>query len=68
MLPNFDNLNFKPKVRTMLCPFTTLAAKIVTKYTKIKFNARNKLDDGYPLQNLTFPLLQIPIKGVLLCL
>ena len=39
----------------MLCLSTTPAAKIVNQYIKIIFNARNKLDEGYPLQSLTFP-------------
>ena len=55
VIPNFDNLSFEHKVRTMLCPINTQATKIVNKYIKIIFNARTKLDEGHPLQSLTFP-------------
>ena len=52
---NFTELNLEDKVKTLLCPVNTLAAKLVNKYIKIIFNARAKLDEGHPLSSLTFP-------------
>jgi hypothetical protein len=55
VVPNFEHLSFEHKVRTMLCPVSTQAAKLVNKYVRIIFNSRSKLDDGHPLSTLTFP-------------
>ena len=55
VVSNFNDLEFESKIKTLLCPVNTVAAKLVNKYIKIIFNARAKLDDGHPLSSLTFP-------------
>ena len=55
ILPNFLNLSDKDKLSTILCPATPTAAKLSNKYIAILFNNRKKLDEGVPLNNLTFP-------------
>ena len=43
------------KISTILCPATEATAKLSNKFIAILFSNRKKLDDGTPLNNLTFP-------------
>ena len=63
VLPWFNNMNFGDKVRTLLCPSNTTAAKLVNKYIRIIFNARSRLDSGEPLSSLTFPPMILSLES-----
>ena len=54
VLPSFQSLSPHNKVLTMLCPVTTVAAKLVNKYIKIMFECRNCLDNGIPILNMGY--------------
>ena len=43
------------QVKIMLCPTTAQAAKLVNKYIYILLKARENLDNGEHITNLTFP-------------
>ena len=43
------------KLSIILCPATAATAKLSHKFIAILFSNRKKLDDGTPLNNLTFP-------------
>ena len=55
ILPNFIDLPNEQKLATILCPATATAAKLSNKYIAILFNNRKKLDEGIPINTLTFP-------------
>ena len=55
VVPNFKNMSDQDKLSTILCPATAAAAKLTNKFIAILFSNRKKLDDGTPLNNLTFP-------------
>ena len=50
-------LGYSPldQVKSMLCPTTAQAAKLVNKYISIFFKARENIDNGEHISNLTFP-------------
>ena len=54
VLPSFKTLTPHDKVLTMLCPVTTVAAKLVNKYIRLMFQSRNQLDNGIPILNLGY--------------
>ena len=49
------NFTIKDKLSTILCPASPIVAKLSNKYIAILFSNRKKLDDGVPVNNLTFP-------------
>ena len=55
ILPNFIDLPNNHKLATILCPASPTAAKLSNKFIDILFCNRKKLDEGTPLNNLTFP-------------
>ena len=55
ILPNFMNLHDQSKLACILCPATAIAAKLSNKYISILFSNRKRLDEGIPINVLTFP-------------
>ena len=56
--PNIPNiLNYSPdeQVKIMLCPSSAQATKLVNKYIHILMEARENIDNGDHITNLTFP-------------
>ena len=53
--PAVSNLNSENLIKSMLCPTTTQAAKLVNKYITIMMRARKNIDEGLHMSNLTFP-------------
>ena len=43
------------QVNLMMCPTTAKATKLVNKYIHILFKARENIDNGEHISNLTFP-------------
>lgn len=43
------------KVKTLLCPASIMAAKLVNKYIGLMFKARDRMDEGLDPSLLTFP-------------
>ena len=55
MVPRFEQQSREDKVKTLLCPVSNIAAKIVNKFTGLMFKARDKIDNGADPAQLTFP-------------
>ena len=49
------DLNPTDQVKSMLCPTSHMATKLINKYISIMFKARANIDDGDHITNLTFP-------------
>ena len=54
LVPNFMQLNDSEKFSQMLCPTTPQAAKLVSKFAKIMFECRKKIDEGANIYDLGF--------------
>ena len=55
VVPRFEELSREDKVKTLLCPASNIAAKLVNKFTGLMFKAREKIDNGADPAQLTFP-------------
>ena len=55
VVPRFEELSREDKVKTLLCPASNIAAKLVNKFTGLMFKAREKIDEGADPAQLTFP-------------
>ena len=53
--PSILNMNPTDQVKTMLCPTTPKATKLINKYIAIMLKARDNIDSGDHVSNLTFP-------------
>ena len=49
--PGIKEMCTESMVHTVLCPTSTLKAKLINKFIKLVFESRKKLDDGYPILN-----------------
>ena len=48
VLPSFLDMNDEEQFLTLMCPTTPQTAKIVNKFIKIIFEARERINDGHP--------------------
>ena len=55
VLPSFPLLSREEKVRTMLCPASNIAAKLINKFIGIMFKSRDRIEEGLHASLLTFP-------------
>ena len=46
---NFPNLPIEQKIVSLLCPAKTKPAKLFNKFIGIIFSARNRIDNGEPM-------------------
>ena len=46
ILPSFLNMNSEEQLLTLMCPTTPQTAKIINKFIKIIFEARDRIDNG----------------------
>ena len=60
VVPGFNNLPLEQKLVTALCPTSAQAVKITNKYISILFKARQNIDSGIHISNLTFPPIVDP--------
>ena len=51
VLPNFMSLSNEQKLKTILCPTSEIATKLVNKYIRLLFKTRKLLDDGVAALN-----------------
>ena len=59
ILPTFSALSSTDKLKTVLCPKSTAAVKIVNKFVRIMFLARDKISEGLDLN--TYPTMPVNI-------
>ena len=55
LIPGFCNLSDRDKLSTILCPTSSKTGKITNKFIGILFRARQNIDSGDHISNLTFP-------------
>ena len=55
--PHFVEMSNTDKLKTILCPSTPAAVKIVNEFIRIMFLARDKLSEGLSLTELSYPSL-----------
>jgi hypothetical protein len=55
IFPLFPSLSREEKVRTLLCPASNAAAKLINKFISIMFKGRDKIEEGVNPTLLTFP-------------
>ena len=55
VLPTFSDLSREEKVRTLLCPASNIASKLINKYIAIMFKSRDQIEEGLHSSLLTFP-------------
>ena len=64
IIPNFSQMSSDVKVKTILCPKSTAATKIVNKFIRIMFLARDNLSEGLSLDDYpTMPVDIHPFEG-----
>ena len=52
--PGIKEMSTEALVHTIMCPSSTIKAKLINKFIKIMFETRKKLDDGIPALNLGY--------------
>ena len=57
-MPNFMNMSSADKLKTILCPTSTAATKIVNKFMRIMFLARDSIEEGACI-DLSYPTLLV---------
>ena len=64
IIPNFSQMSSDEKPKTMLCPKSPAATKIVNKFIRIMFLARDNLSEGLDLNDYpTMPVNIYPFEG-----
>ena len=59
VLPGFKDMPCDNQIKTMLCPTSTAASKIINKFIRIMFLARDRLTDGLNINELSYPTLPV---------
>ena len=60
VLPNFNSLSFEQQFKFILCPTSEVVTKVVNKYIRIMFNARDNIDDGVDMNKSCYPTYTPP--------
>ena len=64
VLPNFQSLSLEQKVKTILCPTSEILTKVVNKYIRIMFNARDNIDEGVDINKSCYPTYSPPFTHI----
>ena len=59
VIPNFRSMSSSNQLKTMLCPTSTAATKTVNKFIRIMFLARDNLEEGNTIEDLSYPTLPV---------
>ena len=60
VLPYFSGLSDEQKLRVILCPTSGDITKVVNKFIRIIFNARDKIDEGIDINKTCYPTYTPP--------
>ena len=64
IIPNFSQMSSDEKLKTMFCPKSPDATKIINKFIRIMFLARDNLSEGLNLNDYpTMPVTIYPFEG-----
>jgi hypothetical protein len=61
IIPNFKNMSSNNQLKTMLCTTSSAATKVINKFKRIMFLAREYIDDGNNFDELTYPTMPVNI-------
>ena len=59
IVPNFNNMSSSDKLKTILCPTSTAATKTVNKFIRIMFLARDFIDEGNNIDDMSYPTMPV---------
>ena len=59
IIPNFLNMSKTNQLKTILCPTSSAATKIVNKYIRIMFLARENIEEGNDSNELNYPTMPV---------
>ena len=63
ILPNFKDMSNSNQLKTMLCPTSSGATKIINKFIRIMFLARDYITEGNNAEDLTYPTKPVNIDS-----
>ena len=63
ILPNFKDMSNSNQLKTILCPTSSGATKIINKFIRIMFLARDHITDGNNAEDLTYPTMPVNIDS-----
>ena len=61
--PQFNTLSEDQKIKFILCPTSEIITKVVNKYIRIIFNARDNIDKGIDISANCYPTYTPPFTG-----
>ena len=64
IIPHFSTLSDDEKMEVILCPTSDIMTKVVNKFIRIMFNARDKIDEGIDLSQTCYPTYTPPFNFV----
>ena len=59
ILPYFKNMSSTNQLKTILCPTSTAATKIINKFIRIMFLARDSIEEGNNLDEMSYPTMPV---------
>ena len=59
VIPNFKNMSSSDQLKTILCPTSTAVTKIVNKFIRIMFLARDNLEEGVDIEEMSYPTMPV---------
>ena len=59
IVPNFNTMSSSDKLKTILCPTSTAATKTVNKFIRIMFLARDFIDEGNNINDMSYPTMPV---------
>jgi hypothetical protein len=59
IIPDFINMSSSDQLKIILCPTSTAATKIVNKYIRIMFLARDNIEDGNNIEDMSYPTMPV---------
>ena len=59
IIPGFVNMSSTNQLKTILCPTSTAATKIVNKFIRIMFLARDNIEEGSTIEDLSYPTMPV---------
>ena len=59
ILPYFKNMSSTNQLKTILCPTSTAETKIINKFIRIMFLARDSIEEGNNLDEMSYPTMPV---------
>ena len=59
VIPDFKNMSSSHQLKIILCPTSTAVTKIVNKFIRIMFLARDNLEEGVDIEEMSYPTMPV---------